>query len=135
MEIYDFALDVKGETGYGFYDSLILASAIYSGCKALLSEDLQNGQLIKGVKIVNPFIAEKEGIVLLLFVKNYNAYHFTLTASAPPKGRSWPLKDGLFTTLPSTTISVEAPPSSMAASLTPNSKSRFPSSFPVSPAL
>ena len=55
LEIYDLALDIKEETGYSFYDSMILASAIYGKCKVLLSEDLQNGQIIKGVKIVNPF--------------------------------------------------------------------------------
>ncbi len=54
-ELYQLALDLKGETGYGFYDSLILASAIESECKIVFSEDMQDGQRISGVLIKNPF--------------------------------------------------------------------------------
>jgi predicted nucleic acid-binding protein len=38
-----------------FYDALIVQSAIDLGCDTLYSEDLQDGQTIEGVKIVNPF--------------------------------------------------------------------------------
>lgn len=41
--------------GFRIYDSLILASAITAGCKTLMTEDLQHGQLIEGVRIKNPF--------------------------------------------------------------------------------
>ena len=50
------ALDIKERYNFSYYDSLILSSAILSGCKYLLSEDLQNGQKIDGaVEIVNIF--------------------------------------------------------------------------------
>ncbi len=39
----------------GFYDSLILASAIEAGCDVLLTEDFQTGRRIEGLTIVNPF--------------------------------------------------------------------------------
>lgn len=42
--------------GFSFYDSLVIAAAFESGCTRLLSEDLQNGQVIDNVlTIENPF--------------------------------------------------------------------------------
>jgi predicted nucleic acid-binding protein len=40
-----------------FYDALIVQAAIASGCSELLTEDMQHGALIGGVKLVNPFVA------------------------------------------------------------------------------
>ena len=43
--------------GYSYYDTLILASALESGCNILSSEDFQHGQIIEGkMSILNPFI-------------------------------------------------------------------------------
>ncbi len=53
--IYKQALEVRKATGYLYYDCLIVAAAIESGAKELLSEDLQDGRQIGGVRIVNPF--------------------------------------------------------------------------------
>jgi len=39
----------------GFWDSLIIASALKSGAKRILSEDLNSGQKIAGMRIENPF--------------------------------------------------------------------------------
>jgi predicted nucleic acid-binding protein len=40
----------------GFYDALIVASALQSECKTLFSEDMQNGQVInQKLRIKNPF--------------------------------------------------------------------------------
>ena len=38
-----------------YWDSIIIAAAIESGCQSLTSEDLQNGQKIQGITIVNIF--------------------------------------------------------------------------------
>jgi len=38
-----------------FWDGLIIAAARRLGCVRLLSEDLQAGQRIDGLEIVNPF--------------------------------------------------------------------------------
>lgn len=38
-----------------FWDALIVSAAISVGCKSLLSEDLNDGQVIEGVKVENPF--------------------------------------------------------------------------------
>jgi predicted nucleic acid-binding protein len=40
-----------------FWDSQLVASAIYSSCSILYTEDMQNGQIIENsLKIVNPFV-------------------------------------------------------------------------------
>ena len=52
---YNLALLVREETGYSFYDTLILTAAIEMGCSSLLSEDLQGGRVVRGVTIRNPF--------------------------------------------------------------------------------
>jgi len=38
------------------YDGLILAAAVEAGCSKLLTEDLQHGQVVEGVRIENPFL-------------------------------------------------------------------------------
>jgi len=55
LALYEASLDIQQETGYSFYDSLILAGAQRGGCAILYSEDLQTGQQVRGVQIVNPF--------------------------------------------------------------------------------
>ncbi len=54
-ELYHFALDIQESTQYSFYDSLIVSSAIKSGCGILYSEDLQKGRSSGGLLIENPF--------------------------------------------------------------------------------
>lgn len=51
----DRSLRIAEETGYHFYDALIVTAAIESGCRTLYSEDLQHGRVIQGVTVVNPF--------------------------------------------------------------------------------
>jgi predicted nucleic acid-binding protein len=38
-----------------FWDALIVETAIDAGATAILTEDLQHGQVIDGVRVVNPF--------------------------------------------------------------------------------
>jgi len=50
------ALELNDHYGYSFYDCLIIAAAIHSNCTILLSEDMQNNQMIdKKLQIINPF--------------------------------------------------------------------------------
>ncbi len=54
--MHDAALDICDRYGFGFYDSLILATALDADCTRLYSEDLQHNQLIDNrLRIVNPF--------------------------------------------------------------------------------
>ena len=49
-------LDIKEKYGYAYYDSLILVSALNSGCQRVFTEDMQDGQIIDDVlKIENIF--------------------------------------------------------------------------------
>jgi predicted nucleic acid-binding protein len=51
------ALDLHALHGLSVWDALILQAARQSGCVQLLTEDLQAGAVIGGVRIVNPFEA------------------------------------------------------------------------------
>ncbi|MFP4179328.1 MAG: PIN domain-containing protein [Spirochaetaceae bacterium] len=53
--IYHEALTVGLETGYRWYDSLILASAVKAQVHFLYSEDLQHDRVYRGIRILNPF--------------------------------------------------------------------------------
>jgi predicted nucleic acid-binding protein len=50
------AFRIEGEAKIGFWDALILASAVKAGAEVLLSEDLSSGQKVAGIRIRNPFI-------------------------------------------------------------------------------
>ena len=41
---------------FSFWDSLIVESAVQSGCSQLLSEDMQDGLVIDSLTICNPFL-------------------------------------------------------------------------------
>lgn len=58
--LHRHALALHEETGYRFYDCLILAAAIASGAERLYTEDLQHGREIGGTRIVNPFLAKSQ---------------------------------------------------------------------------
>jgi predicted nucleic acid-binding protein len=50
------AIDLHRLNGTSFWDALIVRAASKSGCDILLTEDMQHGQVVDGVKIVNPFL-------------------------------------------------------------------------------
>lgn len=54
-ELYRAAIQLQQQTKFGFYDSLVVASALEAGCSTLLTEDLQHGQRIGALRIVDPF--------------------------------------------------------------------------------
>ena len=56
--LYRRALEIQARYRYGFYDSLIIAAALEAGCQRLLSEDMQHGQQIEHLRIVNPFLVD-----------------------------------------------------------------------------
>lgn len=49
------ALDIGRRHRISHWDAAIVASAIALGCSELLTEDLDSGAVIAGVRIVNPF--------------------------------------------------------------------------------
>ena len=55
VALYMHAMDLRAQYGYAFYDSTIIAAALEAGCDRLLTEDMQDGQRMEGLTIVNPF--------------------------------------------------------------------------------
>lgn len=49
------AIDLHRLHALSFWDALVIKSASAAGCARLLSEDLNDGQVIDGVTIENPF--------------------------------------------------------------------------------
>ena len=52
---YETALRIREETGFSWYDSLIVAAAVETGCRWLISEDLTDGRTVGPVTILSPF--------------------------------------------------------------------------------
>ena len=57
LNIIEQAVDISILSEISFWDSLIVAAAEAANCSVLLSEDLADGQVIRGIKITNPFNA------------------------------------------------------------------------------
>lgn len=55
VETHEKAVEISKRFQLSFYDANIIASAIASGASTLLSEDMQGGLLIDGLRIQNPF--------------------------------------------------------------------------------
>ena len=51
------AIDLHRSRMLSFWDAMVIHAARRAGCRFLYSEDLQHGQTIDGVHIVNPFLA------------------------------------------------------------------------------
>ncbi|MCR4714059.1 MAG: PIN domain-containing protein [Treponemataceae bacterium] len=49
------AVDISVKTQFSFWDSLVLSAANESNCIIVYSEDLNDGQIVGGTKILNPF--------------------------------------------------------------------------------
>ncbi len=49
------ALDLVASHRLNYWDALMVVAAALGNCRVLLSEDLQHGQVIRGVRIENPF--------------------------------------------------------------------------------
>lgn len=51
------ALDLAVNHRFQFWDALIVTSAVDAGCSLLLSEDMQDGFVVRGLTIANPLAA------------------------------------------------------------------------------
>lgn len=49
------AVHIRNEAQLSYWDALVVAAAARAGCRRLLSEDLNDGQEIAGVRVENPF--------------------------------------------------------------------------------
>lgn len=52
------AIGLHAQAKIGFWDAMIVLAAAESGCDVLWTEDLSDAQLLRGVRIRNPFAGE-----------------------------------------------------------------------------
>ena len=50
------AFRIEDEARISFWDALICASALKAGAEVILSEDMNSGQKVPGIRIENPFL-------------------------------------------------------------------------------
>lgn len=55
LDTHRAALGLARDHGFAFYDAVIVASALETGCDTLLTEDMQHGRTIGTLTIRNPF--------------------------------------------------------------------------------
>lgn len=55
IEVHDRGLIFAERHGFHIYDAMIVAAAQLAGCTTLYSEDMQDGQSIDGLTIINPY--------------------------------------------------------------------------------
>lgn len=53
------AIALHAQAKIGFWDAMIVLAAAESGCDLLWTEDLSDGQLLRGVRIRNPFTTDE----------------------------------------------------------------------------
>lgn len=61
--VFAHAIDLARSHGLQFWDAVICAAAIEAGAKALLTEDMQDGRVVDGLRIINPFVAANDAMV------------------------------------------------------------------------
>lgn len=60
--VLESAWQLEDRYKLSFWNALIVAAAIRAGAQYLLTEDLQDGQDLGGVRVVNPFTHEVAGL-------------------------------------------------------------------------
>jgi len=55
-ELYQDSFRLANRYGLSWYDALIVAAALEGQCSVLYSEDLQTGQLLGSLRVINPFL-------------------------------------------------------------------------------
>ena len=55
LDVLRTALEIRQTHGFSFWASAIVAAALTLGCDRLYTEDLTDGQVIRGLAVINPF--------------------------------------------------------------------------------
>ena len=61
----DLAWQLEDRIAINYWDALMVAAAQQQACSYLLTEDLQHGQMIDSLRIVNPFMVNPESLATL----------------------------------------------------------------------
>ncbi|MDX8452621.1 PIN domain-containing protein [Mesorhizobium sp. VK9D] len=62
-EVMLMAADLAADHHFGIWDAVILSMASQTGCRLLLSENLQDGFTWGGVTVVNPFASPRHALL------------------------------------------------------------------------
>jgi predicted nucleic acid-binding protein len=62
--VVEGAWTVQDRHGLSWWDALVVSAAQVAGCAWLLTEDLQHGQALDGVTVVDPFLTEPEELLV-----------------------------------------------------------------------
>ena len=60
IDTHEKALELAQDCGFSFYDALIVAAAVALNCTELLTEDMQDGRVVRHLTIRNPFGSPSE---------------------------------------------------------------------------
>jgi predicted nucleic acid-binding protein len=63
VSIFQDALELVSKYGFQIWDGVILAAASYAGASFLFSEDMQDGFIWQGTRVVNPFASVPDPII------------------------------------------------------------------------
>jgi predicted nucleic acid-binding protein len=55
LPVLNDGLRIREAYSFSFWDSSIIAAAVATGCDRVYTEDLNHGQVVEGLTIVNPF--------------------------------------------------------------------------------
>lgn len=55
LALLDSGLELQARHRFSFWDSMIVAAARAQGCDVLWTEDMQDGRIVDGMRIANPF--------------------------------------------------------------------------------
>ena len=55
METLRRGMEIKAKHGLQLYDAMVVASALEAGCDTVYSENMGDGAVYEGVRVVNPF--------------------------------------------------------------------------------
>jgi predicted nucleic acid-binding protein len=56
LAIHERAVVLASAHDLNIYDALIVAAALENGCDVVVSEDMQHGHMLMGLRIENPFL-------------------------------------------------------------------------------
>lgn len=75
------AIDLHRLNGVSLWDALVIKCASVAGCSKVITEDLNNGQTIDGVRVENPFAQPSRS------EEPRGRYQIQATKAGPPKAR------------------------------------------------
>jgi predicted nucleic acid-binding protein len=63
VAVIDNAAELARAHGMQFWDCVICAASIEAGAKVLMTEDMQDGRMVEGLRLLNPFSPANAGAV------------------------------------------------------------------------